>query len=333
MKSPITGKEMKIISDKQKLTFRKEEFELSCKFYVCEDTGEKFTDTKLDEWNMTLLHNLYRAKHNIPSIEEIKAIREQYDLSATQMGGILGFGANTYRLYEKGDVPTIPNARLIKSSASPKYFKTLVEDWKPEKKEKRQKLLSLADKKIDEQRKKNFSIELKEHLLGGDDQDEFTGFRKPSFERFAEMIVFFSHHAPCYKTKMNKLLFYADFYAFKHFGISISGSKYRAIPYGPVPFKYESIFEELTEKKLIDIYFDDSLNYKSEKLKARDDRKFNEDLFSDQEIKILNLVAERFKNLNTKAIVKISHEETAWIQNNANRELISYQFAVDLKGI
>jgi DNA-binding transcriptional regulator YiaG len=201
MKSPITGKEMKIASALQKLTFRKEEFELYCKFYVCEDTDEQFTDTKLDEWNINLLHNLYRAKHNIPSVEEIKSIRDQYELSAAQMGAILGFGANTYRLYEKGDIPTVPNARLIKSASSPKYFKSIVEDWKPEKEEKKQKLLNVVEKRIDEGRKKHFSIELKEHLLGGFEADEYTGFVKPNFEKFSEMVVFFSLASACIKPR------------------------------------------------------------------------------------------------------------------------------------
>jgi hypothetical protein len=58
MKSPFTGKEMKITSEKVKLTYRKEEFELSCKFYLCEGTGEKITTTELDEWNI----NLQRCK-------------------------------------------------------------------------------------------------------------------------------------------------------------------------------------------------------------------------------------------------------------------------------
>jgi transcriptional regulator with XRE-family HTH domain len=333
MKSPITGKEMKVASAVQKLTFRKEEFELYCKFYVCEDTGEQFTDTQLDEWNLNLLHNLYRAKHNIPSVEEIKSIRELYDLSASQMGSILGFGANTYRLYEKGDIPTVPNAKLIKSSSSPKYFKTLVEDWKPEKKEKREKLLSIVDKKIDEQRKKHFSIELKEHLLGGEDQDEFTGFRKPNFEKFTEMVVFFSLVSACYKTKMNKLLFYADHYSFSQTGYSISGAKYRAIERGPVPYRYESIFDELAENDVIDILLEDKGEFTTKLLKGRDDRPFNKSLFSEVEFKILEGIAQKFKNTTVKEIVELSHKEIAWKNNNASRDLISYQLSVGLIGV
>lgn len=66
---------------------------------------------------------------------------------------------------------------------------------------------------------------------------EFSGFRKPSFERLSEMVVFFSHTLPSYKTKMNKLLFYADFLAFRESGLSISVATCKAIPYGPVPEK------------------------------------------------------------------------------------------------
>lgn len=66
---------------------------------------------------------------------------------------------------------------------------------------------------------------------------EFSGFRKPSFEILSEMVVFFSHTLPSYNTKMNKLLFYADFLAFRESGLSISVATCKAIPYGPVPEK------------------------------------------------------------------------------------------------
>ncbi len=333
MKSPITGKEMKIASAKQRLTFRKEEFELFCKFYVCEDTGEQFTDTKLDEWNLNLLHNLYRAKHSIPSIDEIKLIRSSYELSATKMCDILGFGANTYGNYENGDVPTLANARLINLASKPKNFIQLVEDWDEEDQSKKEKVISIVEKKIAENRKKYFKSDLKEYLLGGDNVDEFTGFKKSNFEKFAEMVVFFSLVSACYKTKMNKLLFYADNYAFSQTGYSISGSKYRAIERGPVPYRYESIFDELAENNVIDIFFEDKGEFTTKLLKGRDDRPFNKSLFSEAELQILNKIADKFKNSSIKEIVDLSHEEIAWKNNIASRQLISYQYSAILRGI
>ncbi len=64
MKSPITGKEMLLKREKCSLSFRKEEFTISSHFYLCEESGEQFTSTELDELNLLQVHNQYRDKYN-----------------------------------------------------------------------------------------------------------------------------------------------------------------------------------------------------------------------------------------------------------------------------
>ncbi|OJV87441.1 MAG: hypothetical protein BGO34_10185 [Bacteroidia bacterium 44-10] len=66
MKSPITGKEMPLCCEKRRVEFRKESFEIVFHFYKCEDSGEQFTTTELDELNLAQLHNQYRYSNNIP---------------------------------------------------------------------------------------------------------------------------------------------------------------------------------------------------------------------------------------------------------------------------
>jgi len=56
-------------------------------------------------------------------------------------------------------------------------------------------------------------------------------------------------------------------------------------------------------------------------------------LFSLEESETLKLVANRFKSTATKEIVNISHAETAWIENEKNKNCISYQLAFDLKAL
>ena len=52
---------------------------------------------------------------------------------------------------------------------------------------------------------------------------------------------------------------------------------------------------------------------------------FNSDLFSESEMKVLEDVAIKFKNINTVDIVNISHKESAWLDNKDNRNIISYK--------
>src|SRR3546814_2753935 len=122
MNSPITGKPMKLIREADTPTFRKESFNIVYHYYLCEDSGERFTDDRLDTLNTVQATNQYREKYGIPFPEDIRQIREQYGVSAAKMSEILGLGANAYRLYEAGEMPTVANGRLILSVREPEEF-------------------------------------------------------------------------------------------------------------------------------------------------------------------------------------------------------------------
>lgn len=59
MRSPITGKEMKIVKELTTLSFRKDEFQILYHYYLCEETNEHFTDDRLDNINIIQVHNQY----------------------------------------------------------------------------------------------------------------------------------------------------------------------------------------------------------------------------------------------------------------------------------
>ena len=332
MNSPFTGKSMSLHTEVQTLNFRKEEFTVRQQFYRCEDTGERLTTTELDEINLSLVYNSYRAKHHIPTPEEIKETREKYGVSASKMGEILGFGQNSYGLYERGEIPSLANAKLLKLAADLESFQRLVLDWETDEQKQKNTLLQKIDRLIQEEHSNPDLLEV--YLTGERRMSELTGFRKPNLAKLKEMVIFFAHRVPSYKTKMNKLLFYADFGFFKNFGISISGHPYKAIPYGPVPNMYETIFENLAETGCIDILFESGESgSKREKLIGKTDRPFNADLFSKEEISCLEKIAEKFKDTSASELVQISHLEKGWIENEPGKNLISYEFALDLKAV
>ncbi|MFN9320576.1 MAG: type II TA system antitoxin MqsA family protein [Chitinophagales bacterium] len=127
MKSPITGKEMKLTKERRSMDFRKETFEIVFHYYKCEDSEEQFTTTSMDEVNMNQVYNQYRDRFNIPFPDEIVRIREKYSLSAAKMSEILGFGVNSYRQYEAGEMPSIANSKLIQMAEDPKTFIGMIE--------------------------------------------------------------------------------------------------------------------------------------------------------------------------------------------------------------
>ena len=81
----------------------------------------------MDIVNTAQIYNGYRSRHGIPLPDEIKDLRNRYELSASKMSKILGFGDNQYRLYENGEMPSLTNGRVLKTIQSPKTFETFVD--------------------------------------------------------------------------------------------------------------------------------------------------------------------------------------------------------------
>lgn len=334
MKSPITGKDMKLTKERRSMDFRKETFEIVFHYYICEDSGEQFTTTSLDEVNMNQVYNQYRDKFNIPFPDEIIRIREKYGLSAAKISDILGFGVNSYRQYEAGEMPSVANAKLIQMVDEPKIFIEMVELCATLDDKVKYKYIQKAQMLAEEKKRNIFNLNFKEYLLGNHLADIYSGYRNPNFEKFTEMVVYFSDKLSPFKTKMNKLLFYADFLMFKQSCFSISGVRYKAIDMGPVPNNFQSIFEYLVNKYEINIITTEFPNgYTGEQFKARKDRKFNAEMFADNELETLERVATAFKETSTIDIVELSHLEEAWKKNAKGKSIISYEYAFELNQI
>lgn len=334
MKSPITGKEMTLTRERRPMDFRKETFEVVFHFYRCEDTGEQFTTTEQDEVNMNQVYNKYRDKFNIPFPDEIIRIREMYGLSAAKMSEVLGFGINSYRQYEAGEMPSVANAKLIQMAGDPKQFIEMLKLCSTLDGNTKSKYIHKAQQLAEERKRNIFSLNFEEYLLGNRLADIYSGYRNPSMEKLTEMVVYFSQQLEPYKTKMNKLLFYADFLMFKQSCFSISGARYKAINMGPVPNNFQSLFEYMANNGEVDILTTEFPGgYTGEQFSAKKDRPFNPDLFSEVELSVLQRVATAFKQVSTSHIVELSHLEEAWKSNEKSKGVISYEYAFELNPI
>ena len=145
------------------------------------------------------------------------------------------------------------------------------------------------------------------------------------------MVLFFAEKMQLWKTKLNKLLFYADFSMYQQTGFWISGMKYRAIDMGPVPNNFNSVFEFLANHGAVEIQhipFPDGGT--GEKFMPGPAKQFDAQFFSEKELEILKSVAARFNNTSTNEIIKVSHKEKAWVENEAKRTEIDYGFGFEL---
>lgn len=334
MKSPFTGGAAKLEKEPRVLEYRKDSFEVLYHYYVCVDTGEQFTTTEIDTLNINQVHNKYREKYGIPFTDEIKSIREKYGLSAAKMSEVLGLGANVYRNYEAGEIPSVATGRLIRLAEDPEEFKKLLEMSKNS--------LELHEyekvkKKIDHAQTGWGKVEEMwlGVLFGSDYPNIHNGYRIPSLERVGNMVRFFAQENKPFTTALNKLMFYADFGHYKNYGQSISGVYYKALPKGPVPENYGSLYNYLANRdffKVEEVSFND---FVGDQFKTDDEVVFDAESgpFTESEISVLKKVSARFKGLSTKKIVEISHEEPAWQANVDEYHRISFEYGFDLKNI
>jgi putative zinc finger/helix-turn-helix YgiT family protein len=330
MKSPFTGKEMKLVYEKRTSNFRGEQFEFEHTAWLCEDTGEQFTTDDSDTAAFVQVTNQYRAKYGIPYTDEIIDVRKRYGISAAKMSQILGIGVNQYRLYEQGEVPSVSNGRMIRSVMNPKVMLEMVESSKNEmSKSEYDRIVSKVKAVIAESEAYKLEQYETKRLFtvprGAD-----NGYAQISLDRLKNILLYFIEKSDgVFFTKMNKLLFYADFMAYRVTGKGMTGLAYKAIAHGPVPVRWDRIYSFYDEIDQEIVQFSDGRE--GTKLVS----KLSPDMaeFSDDELKILEYVSQRFKNETPKQISETSHEEEAWKKYKDSDKLISFEMAFTLKAI
>lgn len=311
--------------------FRKEPFRIIYHTWIDNENGQEFTTLELDEVNQAQVHNQYRSKYGIPFIDEVKMIREQYGLSAAKMSEILGLGPNVYRNYENGEMPSITTGRLIQLAKDPMEFNKLIElssnELEPHE-------LDRINKKITGRLSGWDRIEnlVEERIFGAKVPSNFNGYRVPVLEKVGMMAKYFASRLEPFKTKMNKLLFYADFFHYGKTGFSITGLTYLAIKHGPVPRNYGSIYDRLSESGYVEVKEEEFEGFGGERLLSLNGDPDME-MFSSSERFAIETVASRLGHLNTTDIINVSHDELAWQQNIDARGRISYDYSFVLQHI
>ena len=303
----------KYFQEARTATFRKEEYSYIHTGIIDED-GETWTTTEMDEANIFQVYNQYRIKHGIPFPDEISGLREHYGLSAAKMSQILGFGINQYRMYEDGEVPSVSNARTIIAAREKDVFISFVEASKSE---------------INEQ--EYIRIKKKIEAANGDykpivQPSEYTGFRSLSTDKVANAVrMIISTIGSTFVTKMNKLLFYADFIHYKNHGYGITGITYKALPFGPVPEHWGTLYSSLPGIDMEEYVYPSGQS--GIKLEANEN---TDNILNESELSTIEKVCTLFSNMSAGEISQTSHLEKGCIENQDNRYTISYQDAFAL---
>lgn len=329
MKSPFTGKEMKRVYEKRTWNFRGEPFEYIHKAWLCEDSGEQFTNDESDTAAYLQVTNQYRAKYGIPFTDEIIAIRNRYGISAAKMSQILGIGINQYRLYEQGEVPNVSNGRMIRSIMNPKVMLEMVESSKnmisPAEYE---RIISKVYAVIADT--DNYMMERHDTMRIYPTQRGIdNGYAQLSLPRLKNILLsVLERCSNVWCTKMNKLLYYIDFLSYREQGIAMTGLTYRAIDFGPVPERWDKIYCEFPE---VVQEIRQCGDFEGSVLIAKG--AVDTSVLSEKELDIIHQVCMALGDMSSRELTLLSHKEQGWIDHQERHDRIPFDSAFELKAI
>jgi len=144
-------------------------------------------------------------------------------------------------------------------------------------------------------------------------------------ERLRELILYISQKCaddPTFgATKLNKLLFYSDFFSYFRFGEAIAGLEYQRLPNGPVPKQLLPVRERMVEDRELAVQktgFFDKQQHRCVPLRDPDLSKFKA-----RDIAVIDDLIQRLWAKTAKEVSELSHQR-AW-RIAKDRESIPYQ--------
>lgn len=326
MKSPFAPCDAIKKAERRTLKYRGEEYSYLYQYYQCEQTGLTFTTEYTDNVSILQVYNQYRSAHNIPYASEIRQMRKAYGISAAKMSLILGWGENQYRLYENGDMPSLNNGKQLRAIQKPSVFITYVEESSLEEKEKEQ----IKERALHSPYAEDAATAFVRRMIFGHTSGAYQGYTSPSLSKLKNVMLYFiSKMGRVFQTKMNKLLFYADFLFYREYAHGITGLSYVAHHFGPVPEHWDKVFS-LTDDINKEVILCQG-GYEGYVLTS--EMSYDEASFTPQEIDILQRVADHFAPYSPRQISEESHKEDAWKDHIEGHKLIPYSYAFRLKAV
>lgn len=316
--------------EKEVYNVRGEPIEIEAGITICQKCGAKIFDEERDSRNLEIAYSHYRLKHNLLLPDEIRTIREKYGLSQRALSRLLGWGEITIHRYENGAIQDNVHNSMLRLIEEPRNMQNLFEASQ-------NKLPSYTAARLEkriasflqEDKEQAFQVSF-ERLVSHQHVDLTSGFKEYDLEKLKNMILYLVNRLDgVLKVKLNKLLWYCDFLHFKETSVSITGSQYIRLKYGPIPNNYERIIG-IMQPELLDkdeIPFNTEEGIVGEQFTALVEP--DESIFSETEIQVMNFIADTFHEYTSTEIKNKSHQETAYTKCE-DGDIISYKYAKEL---
>ena len=133
-------------------------------------------------------------------------------------------------------------------------------------------------------------------------------------EKLAELILYVADQIRTDPTggatKLNKILYFAEFSHMRSYGVPITGVPYQKLPEGPAPRRLRPIRDKLIESGEAFLESDQYFGYPLARLIPK--RAADVARFSGFEIKIVDQVVSALWGKTAREVSEMSHRETGW---------------------
>jgi hypothetical protein len=120
-------------------------------------------------------------------------------------------------------------------------------------------------------------------------------------------------------TKLNKVLFYADFLSYATAGLSITGAEYQRLRNGPAPQQLLPVLEDIKLDGYGVVVTRDRGGYSQQRLIALRPAKI--EAFSGPEIALVDRVIKAFWGRSAAQVSELSHREVGWRLSRDKQEI------------
>ncbi len=133
-------------------------------------------------------------------------------------------------------------------------------------------------------------------------------------DKLRELVLHISRQSegdPCFgAVKLNKILFYADFLAYRHFGRAITGAEYQKLDHGPAPRQLKPLRDQMKREGALAIREQEYGGYTQHRTLALREPILGK--FSADEIALVDKVIKDLWGQNASDVSDRSHRFTGW---------------------
>ncbi len=316
---PMCGVEgrVELVERERSVEVRGESFRVREQTYECGACREAFQTPGL-VGALSQAYAQYRQRHNLLSPEKIREWRNELGLKQSEFAALLGWSTATVSRYENGALQDDAHDRALRAAMTADGLTAILDAG-----------LDLSDE-VKAKAKRHLahyvhSGESLEHAIR-ERVGDLAG-HTIQWTKTLEALAYFCQQDSVPRTKLNKLLFYADFLLQKTRGRMLTGLPYVRMQYGPMPCGSELVYSALQGLGVLDIEAIEKEDFVA--YLHRSKRSARLDVFDQTELACLTYVQEHFRGWSAKAVSDYSHKEKAWLQTPQG-EPIDLKFAQSL---